>query len=608
MNISIKTISYNQLFWFIIALAAFLRCYHLDFQSIWVDELHTMIEANPAISFKESIDLILYREGIPPFYFFIIKTLFSGFGYTILIARFFSVLVGLWAVYGIYKLTLEFVSEKWALLAALFMAIHPFLIEYSQEARTYMLYMTLTIFMYLYLVRYIRDTSYTSLLLFSFFAGLSVNAHVIGLLNVGTAFVILGLNWIFSSTKTQLFKQLMVATLCFVLVSIPIFSTLKSVASYTSFWILKPTLPYTVEVFTTLFGESIWFLALFLVFYGYYIVTFSKQIKSIPKEKRRNYPELHLFILLNLWIWIPVGIIFIKSILGVSIVLHRYFIAIIPAFVIILALAVKALHKEKIQRFLVYGLSGFILIHFIFVRKYYTTITKAQYDKIAQYVIENNDSKHNIVSNWGWLMSYYFNSSNGLFSIERNLDDYLTAMRQNQVPQTSFWYMDGNSRTFQVSAENQAYLEANFEILNKKEFHDCWAVELKSKNNSNLYLTLQQFNPSQFDGSGAMIFVNNMKSKHPSFTLEPGTYTIKISGRSLPEQPINGENAHFNVYINGKKAGSIYLSEKTPNTPIEFEYVHSGGNIAMELEYDNDFGQNGLDRNAIINTIQWIKK
>lgn len=608
MNISLKTISYNQLFWFIIALAAFLRCYHLDFQSIWVDELHTMIEANPAISFKESIDLILYREGIPPFYFFIIKTLFSGFGYTILIARFFSVLIGLWAVYGVYKLTLEFVSEKWALLAALLMAIHPFLIEYSQEARTYMLYMTLTIFMYLHLVRYIRDTSYSQLLLFSLFAGLSVNAHVIGLLNVGTAFGILGLNWIFSSTKTQLFKQLMVATLCFVLVSIPIFSTLKSVASYTSFWILKPTLPYTVEVFTTLFGESIWFLALFLVFYGYYIVTFSKQIKSIPKEKRRNYPELQLFILLNLWIWIPVGIIFIKSILGVSIVLHRYFIAIIPAFVMIIMLAIKALPRVKIQRFLIYGLTGFILIHFIFIRKYYTTITKAQYDKIAEYVIQNNTAKHTIVSNWGWLMSYYFNSSSGLFSIERNLDDYLSAMRQNQVPQTSFWYVDGNSRTFQVSAENQAYLEANFEILNKKEFYDCWAVELKSKNNSNLYLALQQFNPSQFDGSGAMIFVNNMKSKYPSITLEPGTYTVKISGRSLPEQPINGENAHFNVYVNRKKVGSFYLSEKTPNTPIELEYAHSGGSIDMELEYDNDFGQNGLDRNAIINTIQWIKK
>ena len=43
----IKIIKENGVLLIIIFLATFLRFYHLDFQSIWLDEIHTMIESDP---------------------------------------------------------------------------------------------------------------------------------------------------------------------------------------------------------------------------------------------------------------------------------------------------------------------------------------------------------------------------------------------------------------------------------------------------------------------------------------------------------------------------------------------------------------------------------
>lgn len=609
MNRFFKSLTTSQCLGIIILIGAFFRFYRIDFQSIWIDELHTMIESNPDISFKESYDLIIFREGIPPFYFFIIKILFGGFGYTILIARTISVFVGLLSIYGVYLLCREYVEKKWSLVAATFMAVHPFLIEYSQEARTYTFYMCFTVFLFLYVSRFIKSFSYKDIIIVGILSGLTVNSHIIGFLNVATAFLFLGIFWLFQqNNRMHIFKKIVVGFFIFILFSIPVLNTLKSVTSYTSFWILKPSLEYSVKVFKDLFGGSAPFLIIFLIFYLIYLVNTFKIQKTQYRLNIKFNSEFQLFILLNLWIWFEVAVIYLKSIFGVSIVLHRYFIAIIPACVMILTLSIRSIQYKRLHKYLTYSLLTVIIVHFLFIRKYYTTITKAQYDKITSYVIENNNENDIIVSNWGWLMSYYFNTSNNLISIEKNLDDYLNEMRMNKIPIGSFWYVDGNSRQFEVSEENQKYLNDNFTVTFKKEYYDCWAINFKSKNNNQLSINMHKFNPSSFDGSGAMIFVNNLKSSYPEIKLNKGLYKITIKGRSLPEVPINGENAHFNIYVNSTKIKSFYLSEKKDNSALEFEFEHQGGNLNLQIEYDNDYGQNGLDRNAIIDLIQLSKK
>lgn len=96
--------------------------------------------------------------------------------------------------------------------------------------------------------------------------------------------------------------------------------------------------------------------------------------------------------------------------------------------------------------------------------------------------------------------------------------------------------------------------------------------------------------------------------------IQPGDHHYKVRERGLydsfkgisyPEKPLNEENAHFTLKINGIKAGDFYLdtSEKT----INYKVVNDQ-EIQLEIIYDNDLFLEGKDRNAIIKTIDIVKK
>src|SRR5258705_1846896 len=91
----------------ILVVAALLRFWALDKQSLWLDELHTMIEAAPALSFKELFYYLSCCDQHPPLYFFVEKLLFIVFGHTSLVARTLSALIGIGSVWLMYLLGKE---------------------------------------------------------------------------------------------------------------------------------------------------------------------------------------------------------------------------------------------------------------------------------------------------------------------------------------------------------------------------------------------------------------------------------------------------------------------------------------------------------------------
>jgi uncharacterized membrane protein len=70
----------NKLLTIVIVVGAILRFYNLDFQSVWLDEIHTLNEANPNLTFIEVYESVFQGEQMPPLYFYIIYVLFKVFG------------------------------------------------------------------------------------------------------------------------------------------------------------------------------------------------------------------------------------------------------------------------------------------------------------------------------------------------------------------------------------------------------------------------------------------------------------------------------------------------------------------------------------------------
>lgn len=120
----------------ILVLAAFLRFYRLDGQSLWADEGNSV-----SLSGR---DLPLVTAGAahdihPPLYYYLLHFWMLVFGNSEFAVRALSALLGIGLVYLTYLLG-RHISHHWlGLIAAFLSAISPFQIYYSQETRMYIL-------------------------------------------------------------------------------------------------------------------------------------------------------------------------------------------------------------------------------------------------------------------------------------------------------------------------------------------------------------------------------------------------------------------------------------------------------------------------------------
>ena len=119
-----KWIKENKLLLLILFVGAVLRFYKVDFQSLWIDEVLSMNDANPATTLSETNKSVLFWEAMPPLYFVILKYILTLFGYTTLIARLLSAVIGVVGIYAMYLLGKEMYNKRCGLLCASIVCIY----------------------------------------------------------------------------------------------------------------------------------------------------------------------------------------------------------------------------------------------------------------------------------------------------------------------------------------------------------------------------------------------------------------------------------------------------------------------------------------------------
>lgn len=132
----------------IFIIGAALRVYELTGQSMWADE--TFIANSLKLNTSEMIHFLWFNENHPPFYLFVMKGWSFVFGISDGSLRAFSVIIGVVSIFLLYMLVKLLWDEKIALISAAFLAISPFAIYYSQEARHYGLWFALSCLSFYY--------------------------------------------------------------------------------------------------------------------------------------------------------------------------------------------------------------------------------------------------------------------------------------------------------------------------------------------------------------------------------------------------------------------------------------------------------------------------
>jgi mannosyltransferase len=161
----------------ITALAAFLRFFRLDYQSLWYDEAYTASVTDPAtvgLSYIWSSGPVAY---MPPLHHTLVY-LFRLVGTGEVSLRLPSVLAGILTVLLIYLTARYCFNRRVAAIASLIATVSTFHIYYSQEARAYALLMLLSVASTYFLVRALREKRLAWWLLYVVSAALGMYTHL----------------------------------------------------------------------------------------------------------------------------------------------------------------------------------------------------------------------------------------------------------------------------------------------------------------------------------------------------------------------------------------------------------------------------------------------
>lgn len=609
----IKFVKENQLLLLIVIVGFFLRIYKLDFQSVWIDEIFSLIHGDPTKSYMEIYRFIRLYDPHPPLYYFSLHFFFELFGESTFAARFLSVLYGVGGMISVFFLTKELFNKKTALIATLLVAVNIFHISYSQDARMYTLLFLTTTMSFYFLVRFIKLPSLKQALIFGFVAALMIYSHFYALFTLFAQYLIL-LYFLLSSFRAdgkKFFLYCLASAILTLILYIPAIFVLVETMRMSSIWIPMPEPDNFTQMFKEFFGKAeivLYFMILgLLIFFVRLSNNTQSGIYIDPLKDRWNFA----FLVCTVWILITYFIPLILSYINLPMLVSRYFISFLPALIILISAGIASVRNTILAWVTMILIVIFSMTSLFIEKDYYGKISKTQWRELTYEIKARNINGARVVMYWHWLMPYFFKDSPQIPISGQSLDEYLASVRSGKMPKESFWYMDGHVRKFEPSPADQEFLNQNYILKDQIDLWDCWAryyepigAPARADN-----IGVWSFKPANLDDKGQIVLFNNAILKTRPYHIKKGNYELIVKGKSTPEVPIDNENAHVIITMNTQKIADFRISENPAGTEYRFPIeIQADSKVRFMIEYDNDKMIKNEDRNLILSEFNFKKK
>lgn len=468
----------------ILVVAALLRFWALDRQSLWLDELHTMNEGSPGMSFKDLFFFLTCCDQHPPLYFFAVKLLFIVFGHTSLVARMFSAVIGVGCVWLMYLLGKELLSKRLGLIAAAITTVNYFSLLYSQEARDYIMAFFFATLSYLFLFRLIKSGPRKYIWPYALSALAVMYSHYYGLFLVTGEFLTAGFCWITKrSDRKSLFRNFLFAAIIIVIGYLPWLPFLREMASIKAFWIGPIDHAFVKNYFFTYFDNSE-ILKPFLILAVIYFCIRAIWVRS-TNPLRSSALRLSLitffFTLLTTY-----GIPYVRSLLVVPMLFDRYTIVILPAVIMIIAMAFDLIEWRPLRSVVIAVFLFFSLRDIVFVKKYYTTIRKTQFRELTEFISSEKKYQYPIINQrTAWQHQYYLDHYHYkgpvLIGQKDALVDSILRKSSPSYDLPGFWIIGAHGNETKITDSTKAALDTAYKLVKAADFYDCWAQLYVSK-------------------------------------------------------------------------------------------------------------------------------
>jgi Dolichyl-phosphate-mannose-protein mannosyltransferase len=463
----------------IVLLGSVLRLSRLDHFSLWMDEIFTMNDTNPKLSFKEFRDTVHRTEGFPYLYFLLLKGFFAIFGYSGFAARLFSALVGIAGIIAIYKFGKHLVSKNAGLFAAFLLAINEFHLYYSQEGRPYTLFFLFTIITFYRLSVFIKAPTLKNAIWYGVAAGFLLNFNFFGLIIMFSQALLLLLllpRFFQKQYRLQVLGRSALAGLIAIAMFAPNYDLLKHLMSFDSFWVPAPQPDSLSLLLKQLLGNYEATLFIFGFIFLFYMVTvFRGKDSGSGIRGIMAQPYSYSFLIMFFWVVVFTAYIYTKSYVGISLMLDRYFIGILPACLLILGIGISMIRNNIAKWALIATVLFFSIFNLLFVKHYYTKSNKTELREITAFITKNNKDKVPVYTPLKYFYDFYLNNDTIKTNVvERNLEDHVTLIMQDTTQRKSFWYTNSGS-PYTLSPEAEANLLKYFDPEISVDMVDVWA-------------------------------------------------------------------------------------------------------------------------------------
>ncbi len=378
---------------FIISVGALLRCYQINFENYWFDEINDFWIADPNISLDATFSR---RESIadvsPYLWVSLLKIYFKIFGYIPEIGRYVPLFFGILSIPFIGILSYQVKKDNSFLLAILLIGINTYLIKYSQETRIYSLvFLLATINLIFYYKMISPDLAYFGkIYIFLLFTGSSIlnfSTHPFLLIiffsqigcSIYTFFILKNKNLLF-------FLSIPFILIIYIFIN---YDYLLSNLTITDYFVKHENWKFYYNFYFSRFFGSKFMGIIYLFTLIFLIIRFRKKILFTSN----NYLPL-IFILFFSYL-IPL----LYGLIRHPILIDRYIIFVLIPIIILISSLIIEIDNKKLRIFLlIFILVPTLINNYIEIK--YRINTKPEFNKIIDILKEHENKNISIYATY----------------------------------------------------------------------------------------------------------------------------------------------------------------------------------------------------------------
>jgi mannosyltransferase len=367
-----------------VAFGSFLRFFRLDWQSLWLDEIHTLGPALHATSLADGFWNYVNLSPTPPLYYFFMVAWTDAFGFSEFTLRLPSALIGV-ATIGVFWWGLTRVFDRpTSAVATILMALSWPALFYSQEVRGYAAVLLFTALAAVLAVQILKnfDSSSRSLWI------LLLSASLLAAMTHPLGFIICGFQLLYLFVVAVIRRRWVVRSLATGAIVLGAFLVWMAVNLRGIDWVLestlfsRPDIWFFVDIGAFLFHHPVPALLTAIIPLGIGALAYFQNLRAAMIRRALEDPVIFLPIMLAA----PFAFVFLVSQFE-PFLYTRYFIVFLPYIYMFFAVVLmsRQWRNSVVPVALVFALA--MAAEYWILRDYYV-IEKPQNRELAQYVLD----------------------------------------------------------------------------------------------------------------------------------------------------------------------------------------------------------------------------